>query len=164
MIREEEKKIEKILKDLANLQVRACVLSSQNAKKQGEKVGLISSPAEGTVEEIEEIASEFADITRKLIKKVNSPAIEKTLNKLELSSCYNPGLATFYLTQLIHEMKGVADKAQTILSTEKFEAQYKSGLEQKRIDADAKKLVAFDTVICPPPAKQPAEILAHQMI
>ena len=163
MREEEQKKIEKILKELANLQVKACVLSSQNMKQKFQTEPEFEE-VEDLAEEVEQIGTEFTAITRKLAKKLNSPAIEKTLNKLELTSFYNPGLATFYLTQLISEMKGVAEKANTILNAEKIEAQYKAGIEQKRIEAEAKKASVFDVEICKPLAQPKVEIFASQMI
>lgn len=161
MLDEEQKKIEKILKELANLQVKACVLSSQNIKCQE-----MREPAEvqSMAEETEQIGAEFTEITRKLAKKLGSPAIEKTLSKLETTSFNNPGLAQFYLAQLIHEMKGVAEKAKETLNIGKIEAQYKTQLEQKKLEAEAKKLTAFEVENQKPIVQLGSEALAYQMI
>ena len=61
-------------------------------------------------------------------------------------------------------MKGVAEKANIILNAGKIEAQYKAQIEQKRIEAEAKKASVFDVEICKPLAQPKVEIFASQMI
>ena len=163
MLDEKQKKIEKILKDLANLQVRACVLSSQTLKQPQLQTDTFAEAEEDVAVQVEQIGAEFTEVTRKLVKKLQSPAIEKTLSKLESASFYNPGLAQFYLTQLIHEMKSVAEHTKSALNINKIEAQYKKQLEEKKLESEAKKIKVFETETPNHLTKETQEALVYQI-
>lgn len=130
---EEKKDIEKILYDLNNLQIRASILASKNLKdKDLDQVEIdfetdeFMSPAE----QVDEISNEFSTITEKLSTKLKNKSVEKTLNKIKQCNVYNQEMVSYYLEQLIKDMKGVSEKTKSIINVEGLQNQLKQEQEK----------------------------------
>lgn len=129
---EERKEIEKLLYEISNLQVRASVLSSKNAKCEGlDQLIQIGGEEVTLLGELNNINVAFSETTLKLSKLLNSPAIEKTMNKISQSNVYNKEMVGPYLDQLVKEMKSVAEKTKSIIDSENIKRQIKQEQEKQ---------------------------------
>lgn len=137
---EERKEVEKLLYELSNLQVRASVLASKNAKCENlEQLVQIAGEDITVVGEMNNIMVAFSETTQKLSKLLNNPAIEKTMNKISQSNIYNREMVGPYLDQLVKEMKSVAEKTKSIIDSEKIKRQIKQEQEKQEKEEDKKK-------------------------
>ena len=142
---EERKEVEKLLYELSNLQVRASVVMSKNAKGvEFEENGFdsiiqLDGEPKTLSAELNDIVIGFSTTTQKLSKLLNSPAIEKTMNKLNQSNVYNREMVGYYLDQLAKEMKAVSEKTRSIIDSETLKIKFKEEQEKQEREEEKKK-------------------------
>lgn len=134
---EDKEAVEKLLSELADVQVRASFYYSDFAKGQREL-----SPETITHEEVEDIndiSNEFNRISDELASKLNNNSIRKTIKKLEESNIDSPALVPLYLNQLMREMNGLSEKSKAIIDAKEIRKQLLQKIEKNQEKENARK-------------------------
>lgn len=122
--------VEKLLRELADVQVRASFYYSDFVKGQRD-LGP-ETITSGEVEDINDVSNEFNRISDSLAKRLNNNSIRKTIKKLEESNIDSPALVPLYLDQLMREMSEISEKTKAIINAQQIRSQLMQKIEKER--------------------------------